>query len=113
MTFNFSNKYHAKKTVSALCERTFDSRAEARRGEELKLLEKAGAISELKYQVPFQLCLKPNIKIRIDFQYIETSSGRLIHEDTKGQTSGSGFREFRVKMAWLKEKFGVDVFLTS
>jgi len=113
MTFNFSNKYHAKKSYSQLCERTFDSKAECRRAEALKMLEKAGAISELKFQVPYQLCLKPNIKIRIDFQYIETSSGRLIHEDTKGQTSGSSYREFRVKTAWLQEKFGVQVFLTS
>jgi len=32
---NWHNKYSAKKTYSELCGRMFDSKAEARRGEEL------------------------------------------------------------------------------
>ena len=108
---NSPNKYQAKKTYSILCERTFDSQAEARRGEELKLHEQAGAIKDLLYQVPFQLCLKPNIKIRIDFSYIETDSDRQIYEDVKGYLKGD--REFRVKMAWLEEKYGIKVFLST
>jgi hypothetical protein len=100
---NFRNKYSAKKTYSELCGRTFDSKAEARRGEELELLQKAGEISDLQYQIPFQLCLKPNIKMKVDFAYKE--NGRVVYEDVKGVTT----REARIKLAWLKQSQGVDV----
>ncbi len=98
-----SNKYGAKRTYSELCGRTFDSKLEARRGEELELLQRAGEISELNYQLRFNLCLKPNITVLIDFCYIE--DGRTVYEDTKGVLT----RDSRTKYAWLKEKFGVDV----
>lgn len=105
---NRYNKYSARKTYSNLCGRIFDSKAEARRGEELALLEKAGEISDLQYQVPFQLCLKPNIKIRVDFVY--SQDGKQIFEDTKGMGET---REFRVKRAWLKQQQGIDVVITK
>ena len=47
------SKYRAKKiTVDGI---TFDSRKEARRFAELRLLERAGKIKDLKLQVPFEL----------------------------------------------------------
>lgn len=107
--FNFSNKYRAKKTYSELCGRTFDSKAEARRGEELAMLEKQGAIKDLKYQVPFTLHEKPSIKIKIDFQYYDKESKQTVYEDTKGVLT----REARIKLAWLHEKFDIRVYLTS
>jgi len=103
-------KYGAVKSWSELCQRKFDSKTEARRGEELWLLQKSGAISGLTFQKDIRLCDKPKISIKVDFVYTETSSGRLVHEDTKGVGET---REFRVKRAWLKEKYGIDVFLTS
>src|SRR3990167_1403871 len=50
------NKYHAVRTWSELCQRTFDSKAEARRGGELALLLKTRRIEDLRYQISFQLC---------------------------------------------------------
>jgi len=97
------NKYGAKRTYSELCGRTFASKAECRRGEELALLEKVGEISSLKYQIPFVLCVKPKVTITIDFSYIE--DGAQIYEDAKGMM----MRDFRVKLAWLKEKHGIEV----
>jgi len=108
--FNYANKYQAIKTYSEVIGRKFDSKTEAKRAEQLFMFEKQGAIKDLKFQVPFQLCLKPNIKIRVDFVYTETSSGRVIHEDSK---SGILTREARVKFAWLQEKHGIQVFLTG
>ena len=96
-------KYGAKKTESELCGRTFDSKAEARRGEELYLLQQAGVIEDLEYQVQYQLCLKPNIKIKVDFKYKE--NGTICHEDEKGMMT----REFRVKMAWLEQSQGIHI----
>lgn len=104
---NFRNKYSAKKTYSELCGRTFDSKAEARRGEELELLQKAGKIRNLQYQESFQLCQKPNIKIKIDFGYKE--NGKQLWEDTKGMIT----REARIKLAWLKQQQGIDVIISK
>jgi len=101
-----TNKYHARKTYSELCQRTFDSKAEAVRGEELALLEKASKISDLRYQVKFVLCPKPKITISIDFAYLENS--KRVFEDTKGVLT----RDFRTKMVWAKEKFGIEILLT-
>ena len=97
------NKYSARRTYSELCGRFFDSKAEARRGEELALLEKAGEIKDLQYQVPFKLCEKPSIKIKVDFAYWQ--DGKRFFEDVKGMMT----REFRVKLAWLKSTKGIEV----
>ena len=101
-----TNKYHARKTYSQLCDRIFDSKAEARRAEELRLLEMAKEIEGLGYQVKFVLCEKPRITITVDFSYNE--NGVTVYEDVKGMM----MREFRVKLAWLKEKHGVSVKIT-
>ena len=101
------NKFGAKKTYSALCQREFASRAEARRGEELALLQKAGVISCLEYQPKFVLCLKPRITYTADFRYVE--DGKVTVEDVKGMLQ----RETRVKLAWLAEKNGIEVTLVK
>ena len=100
-----ANKYHAKKTWSELCQRMFDSKAEARRGEELRMLELAGEIEDLRYQVRFVLFKEPKITITIDFSYLE--KGERVFEDVKGVLT----REFRVKLAWLKRTRRIDVTL--
>jgi hypothetical protein len=99
-------KYHSVRTFSALCDRWFHSKAEAIRGEELCLLEKAGEISNLKYQVVFMLNKKPKVSIAIDFAY--DYNGDRIFEDTKGFMT----RDCRTKLAWLKEKYNIDVILS-
>lgn len=81
------NKYHAKKVV--IDGTKYDSQKEARRGEELKMLERAGLISGLQFQVPFEL--QPSFKVGIkteraiiyvaDAVYLER--GKKIVEDTK------------------------------
>jgi hypothetical protein len=78
------NKYHAKKTEIDGIE--FDSKAEANRYCELKLLQKANKISDLKLQVPFELVPKQKgeraVKYIADFVYLE--NGINIIEDCKG-----------------------------
>jgi len=101
------NKYSAKKTYSELCGRKFDSKAEAKRGEELHLLQKAGEISDLQYQVRFVLHHKPIISIKIDFMYKE--KGVMIYEDAKGMET----RDFRVKRYWLEEQQNIKILLTK
>ena len=111
------NKYHAVNTWSELTQRVFDSKAEARRGEELALLERGGVISDLQYQVKFVLCDKPKVTITIDFAYVEDGTfGEYEipvkvrkYEDTKGVLT----RDFRTKLAWLEQLHGIRVTLSK
>jgi len=99
------NKYGAVRTYSELCQRTFDSKAEARHGEELYLRYKAGEIALLDYQVKFVLCEQPKITVTIDFAYLENDGQTRTFEDVKGVLT----RDSRTKYAWLKEKHGIHV----
>lgn len=82
------NKYHAKKTVVDGI--AFDSRREAKRWQELKLMERDGKIRGLRRQVRFELlpafdvCGKHYRAITwiADFVYIE--DGKEVAEDCKG-----------------------------
>jgi len=103
------NKYRAKRTWSNLVNRWFDSRAECVRGEELHLLERAGEITDLQYQVKFVLCDRPKEKVSITIDFAYKIAGMPIYNDYKGMET----REFRVKRIWLKEKQGIDILLTS
>lgn len=74
-------KYRNKKTDG------YDSKAEARRGRELELLERAGKITQLQKQVrwkilPSQDGERPVFYI-VDFQYRD-ENGDLCLEDVKG-----------------------------
>ena len=105
------NKYGAKRTWSELCQREFASMKEARRAEELTLLEKAGGIYSLEFQPKYVLCSAPRITYTADFRYRDytrPSSDVVVVEDSKGLL----LRETRVKIAWLHEKFGISVKLT-
>ena len=82
------SKYHAHKvTVEGI---TFDSKKEARRWSELKLMESAGIITDLQRQVTFQLLPSQKgdgrterpAKYVADFVYQE--NGKTVVEDTKG-----------------------------
>lgn len=82
------NKYKNKKTQVDMY--VFDSAREAKRYKELKLLERAGEISNLELQPHFLLqdSFKKNgrtyrkIEYVADFKYIE--KGKIIVEDVKG-----------------------------
>lgn len=82
------HKYNAQKTTVAGI--TFDSKAEAERYTELKLLEKAGVISGLRLQpvYPLQSGFNRNdkryrpIKYKADFEYIQDN--QTVVEDVKG-----------------------------
>ena len=84
------NKYHSKKvTIDGI---TFDSKKEANRYCELKLLEKAGEIDCLKRQVKYELIPAQRLDGKVveravhyiaDFVY-KDKDGELIVEDTKG-----------------------------
>lgn len=62
------NKYGAVRSESKLAGRTFDSGLERKRGEELALLEKGGAIADLRFQEVVELTAA-KIRFKTDFSY--------------------------------------------
>lgn len=120
------NKYKNQKTTVE--GREFDSRKEARRFSELRILEKAGEISDLKCQVPFELIpeqreaseeiytkgahkgeKKPGKLIEKKVQYIAdfvyTENGERIVEDTKGIRT----KDYIIKRKLMLYKYGIRI----
>ena len=88
----------------------FDSKREAERWCELKLLERAGEIKELKRQVRFELIpAQKNGKWRAtsyiaDFTY-KTRYGKYVVEDAKGVRTDV----YKIKRKLMLERYGIEV----
>lgn len=108
------NKYHAKKTY--LNGESFDSKKEARRYAELKLMQRAGAITDLQRQVRYLLiptqyddngrCVEKCCTYVADFVY--KRGNELVVEDTKGLRT----EVYRIKKKLMLERYGIRVFET-
>lgn len=87
---------------------TFDSLKEADRWAQLKLLERAGKISDLKRQVPFPLVVNGTkvAKLVVDFTYEE--NGKLIAEDTKSSFTRK-LPVWRLKSKMFAAQYGYPV----
>lgn len=99
----------------------YDSKKEYQRHCELRLMERAGKISELKTQVPIVISDEFSDKdgkkhraiiYRADFVYIE--DGKEIVEDVKGQDKKTGKYQttegFRLKWKLLQAKYPEKIF---
>ena len=86
-------KYHNTKTVADGIK--FDSKLEAERYAQLKILERVGVINGLELQPSFELLpsFRKNGKTwrktvyKADFRYILADGNRIIIEDVKGSTA--------------------------
>lgn len=96
----------------------FDSKREHARYQELALMERAGEISDLCLQVPFELVPKQKRADRktersvvyvADFVY--TKDGETIVEDSKGYRNPASavYRVFAIKRKLLKWRYGIEV----
>lgn len=112
MKNNFYRQNRAKKHYNKygnihtrVDDRVFDSKREAQRYQELKLLEKAGVISNLRMQPKYELV--PKFQNRegaweramhyvADFEYVE--NGVTVVEDVKGMET----QVFKVKIKMFK-----------
>ena len=85
----------------------FDSKAEYARWQELKLLEKAGQISDLKRQVPFDLAIGPMLicRYRADFVYFDVKRGEWIVEDVKGVKTAT----YQIKKKLMLALYGIRI----
>ena len=103
-------KYHSKKTeVDGIA---FDSRKEANHYCELKLLERAKQISNLRLQVKFELipsqyvngkCVERACNYIADFVYEE--NGKTVVEDTKGFKT----KDYIIKRKLMLNKYGIQI----
>lgn len=86
----------------------FDSKLEAKRWLELKLLQRAGTITELErqYRMPLQVKGKLICTFVADFTYLENN--RRVIEDTKSPITAKE-RSYRIKKKLLKAITGHDV----
>lgn len=92
------NKYGAVKSGG------YDSRKEHSRANELKMMQRAGLISDMREQVRYELIPAQQgerpCSYVADFVYIDNASGQTIVEDTKGVRT----REYIIKrklMLWV------------
>ena len=104
------SKYHSTPTeVNGI---RFDSKREANRWAELRILERAGKIEKLKRQVKYLLipsqyrdgkCVERECSYLADFVYIK--DGRLVVEDCKG------FRTdvFKIKKKLMLQVYGIHI----
>lgn len=93
----------------------FDSMKERDRYCQLKLLERAGKIGDVKHQVKFVLApsvkfsdserAKPELRLIVDFTYIE--NGALVVEDCKSDATMT--TAFTIKRHILLANFGLQI----
>lgn len=122
------NKYGNKKvTVDGI---EFDSRKEANRYRELRLMQRAGKIVGLRLQVPFELIpnqyetvtvqlktktkqvdklVERKIEYIADFVYTDLETKQTVVEDVKGYTDGQAYRVFLIKRKLMLQVYGIKV----
>jgi hypothetical protein len=107
------NKYRNKKFQ--LDGKTFDSQREARRYQELRLLLRAGVITDLQMQVPFELIpsqkicgkvVERPVKYVADFVYT-TEDGLQVVEDVKSPATHTP--QYILKRKLMLYRYGIRV----
>lgn len=107
------NKYHNKKTeIDGI---VFDSRKESSRYLELKVLEKAGAIKDLKLQPRYELIPRYKINGRAvrkceyvaDFEYYDVSKGEVVVEDVKSVATRTD--TYKIKKKLFEYKYQKEI----
>lgn len=119
------SKYKAKKASVDGIE--FDSRKEANRYCELKLLQRAGKIQNLELQKAIELIpaqreadtigkrggiikgkvIEKAVFYRADFVY--TENGETVVEDVKGYKGGGAYAVFAIKRKLLYYRYGIKI----
>ena len=102
-----TSKYGNKRTTVG--SRTFASKREARRYQDLLLLERAGEISDLRTQVRMPVVVN-GMQVCVfvaDFCYVDRE-GRQITEDCKGYRT----QVYRLKRKLVKAALGIDILET-
>ena len=127
---NYTKTPKCKNRIVTVDGITFDSKKEANRYRELKLLEKAGEITGLQLQVKYLLipsqfgrvpderrpggtkrvCLEREVAYYADFVYRD-KAGDLVVEDVKGyrDPASAAYAKFVIKRKLMLERYGIRV----
>lgn len=125
MIYLQNNKYYNKTIIVDGV--VFQSKREARRWLELKLLERSGEITDLRRQVKFELIpaqrepdtygprggvikgkvLEKEVAYWADFTYVQ--NGELIVEDCKGYKGGGAYAVFTIKRKLMFYLHGIRI----
>lgn len=107
------SKYGAKKVTYD--GKTFDSQKEAQRYAELRLLERGKVISDLRWQVKFDLLpvqkgadgkvIERAVSYVADFTYVDKRTGEFIVEDAKGMKT----KEYILKRKMMLYFHGIRI----
>ena len=109
--YNNMNKYYNKKTtIDGI---TFDSKIEAKRYKELKLMEQAGLIKDLVLQPQYELLkgfkrrgkIYRKITYIADFAYFDNEKNRKVIEDVKGFET----KDFKLKLKYFLSNLDEDI----
>lgn len=103
------NKYRNTKAVDEFGNE-YDSKKELKRGRELKLLLKAGAIGFLARQVEFQFTINGG-KIAsyfADYVYTDSATGKMIVEDVKSEATRK-LPVYRLKRRMMLQQHGITI----
>lgn len=115
--YHTPTKYHSEKVTRNVNGDLvkFDSRKEARRFDELRMLQKAGAIRDLELQKRYRLIptqrdkngkvVERSCDYVADFVYIDTTTGNLVVEDTKGFKT----KDYIIKRKLMLERYGIQI----
>ena len=94
----------------------FDSAKEARRYRELKLLEDAGEITDLRRQVRYELIPAQRIdgklvERKVDYvaDFVYQKDGKTVVEDVKGYRDGGAYRVFVIKRKLMLSVWGIRI----
>lgn len=103
------SKYRSVKTTIDGIE--FDSAKEARRWQDLLMLEKAGFIFSLERQVKYEFWINEQLVCSYvaDARYIQ--NGKIVVEDTKSEVTRK-LPVFAIKRKLLKACYGLEILLT-
>lgn len=103
------NKYGAKKSGG------YDSRKENKRANELKMMQRAGLISNLREQVKYVLIptlrdtdgklIERECAYKADFVYTDNATGKEVVEDTKGVRT----KEYIIKRKLMLYRHGIRI----
>lgn len=108
-----SHQKYGNQRVTDADGQKFDSKAEHRHWGHLQMLLKAGKITQLERQVPFELAppvvlqgrKKRALRYLADFVYVDAETGERVVEDVKGAVTDV----WRVKKHLMMSVHGIEV----
>lgn len=100
-------KYRNRKTTS-LDGLVHDSGKEARRWQELQLLQASGAISNLRRQVSYDLCVNGMLICRYVADAVYIENGAVVCEDVKSEPTQK-LPVFSIKRKLMRAVHGIEI----